>query len=360
MNLLLAGVSHRTASLEIREQLAIPPRELSEMLRALRLNVGAEEAVILSTCNRVELYLATANPITTLQQLVDFLALRSRLCPQAIQSRLYRFIDREAVRHLLRVVSGLDSMVLGESEITAQVKQAYQLAQAQDATGPLLDRLFQKALHAPKVLRSQTRIAEGQASIGSVVVSLARQIFKDDLKRCEVLLWGAGKAAEATARHLHKNGVQQLWIVNRTQLKAQDLATLCQSGWLSWEQALKHLAHVDIAIVCTQAPHHVIDGGDLDAISEQRQGRPLCLIDLAVPRNVDPALKHRVGLILYNIDDLQVIAQRSMGQRQQTVARCEQLVQEQANHFMQWWDRRADEEAMQCDSLGALPLPSAV
>ena len=263
---MFAGVSHRTASLEIREQLAIPPRELSEALLALRLNVGAEEAVILSTCNRVELYVATANPVTTLGQLVDFLALRSRLCPQAIQSRLYRFLDREAVRHLLRVVSGLDSMVLGESEITAQVKQAYQLAQAQDATGPLLNRLFQKALHAPKVLRSQTRIAEGQASIGSVVVALARARFGTRLKDSEVLLWGAGTAAEVTARYLMKAGIGQLWVVNRTQKKAEDLTALCKGGWLSWEQALARLAHVDLAIVCTQAPHYVIDEADMAAV----------------------------------------------------------------------------------------------
>jgi len=203
-------------------------------------------------------------------------------------------------------------MVLGESEITAQVKQAYALAHAEGATGPVLNRLFQKALHCTKVIRSHTRIAEGQASIGSVVVDLTRQLFVGRLQDCEALLWGAGKAAEATARHLIKAGIGQLWIVSRTTANAQGLATLCQAGWLSWEQALKHLRHVDIAIVCTQAPHYVIDEADVGAVLPFRGGRPLFIIDLAVPRNVDPAVKGYRGVSLYNMDEVQSIAQGAL------------------------------------------------
>ena len=151
------------------------------------------------------------------------------------------------------------------------------------------------------------------------------------------MLWGAGKAAETTARHLIKSGIGQLWIVNRTPLKAQDLASLCQSGWLSWEQALKHLAHVDIAIVCTQAPHYVIDQGDLDAVAAQRGSRPLCLVDLAVPRNVEPSLARHPGVRLYNIDDLQTITQAAQSQREQERERCDALIQEQVNRFSHWW-----------------------
>ena len=245
-------------------------------------------------------------------------------------------------------------MVLGESEITAQVKQAYALAHAEGATGPVLNRLFQKALHCTKVIRSHTRIAEGQASIGSVVVDLTRQLFVGRLQDCEALLWGAGKAAEATARHLIKAGIGQLWIVSRTTANAQGLATLCQAGWLSWEQALKHLRHVDIAIVCTQAPHYVIDEADVGAVLPFRGGRPLFIIDLAVPRNVDPAVKGYRGVSLYNMDEVQSIAQGALMQRQKERARCEPLIQAQAAHFWRGWKNPpSNKEAVPCPAVAA-------
>ena len=165
---------------------------------------------------------------------------------------------------------------------------------------------------------------------------------------CEVLLWGAGKAAEATARQLIKEGVQRLSIVNRTQLKAQDLASLCQSGWLSWEQARAHLAHVDIAIVCTQAPHYVLEAGDLAEILPQRNGRPLCLIDLAVPRNVDPALAQQAGVSLYNIDDLQAIAQHGVAARERARASCAALIAQQVRHCFREPQSIPHEEAAPC------------
>lgn len=352
-SLLVVGLNHRIAPLELRERLAIPLRALPEVLTTLRASAGVTEVAILSTCNRVELYATTSNLNETSERLVDFLCQHGRLSPQQLTASLYRCTGDEAVRHLFRVTSGLDSMVLGESEITAQVKHAYRLAHAAGTTGAVLNRLFQKALHAVKVLRSQTRIAEGQASIGSVVAALAHERFGDRLRQCEVLLWGAGKAAEATARHLIKGGVGQLWIVNRTQTKAQDLALLCQGGWLSWEQALKHLAHVDIAIVCTQAPHYVVDRADAETCLSQRAGRPLFLIDLAVPRNVDPAIARLPGICLYNIDDLQEIAQAALAQRQQELDCCEALIQEQVNHFCRWWNAKTRKEAIACQLVEA-------
>ena len=335
-HLLLVGASHRTAPLALREQLAIPARDLPEALASLRACAGVEQAVILSTCNRLELYVVCHDPAASSRDLVDFLSYRSRLAPASFQSRLYQMAGPDAVRHLFRVTAGLDSMVLGESEITAQVKQAYELARVEGDAGPGLHRLFQKALHSTKLVRSKTRIAEGRASIGSVVVSLAQQLFQHRVREYEILLWGAGKAAEATARHLIKHGIRRLWIVSRTQAKAQDLACLCQAGWLSWEEAFRHLAHVDIAVICTQAPHYVIDQSDLATILPQRNGRPLCLIDLAVPRNVDPSLKGRSGLSLYDIDDLQAIAQGVLAGRQQEQERCDALIEIQVNRF---WSR---------------------
>ena len=374
-HLLLVGVSHRTAPLSLRERLAIPTRELATALATLRAAGSITEAVILSTCNRVELYVVAQDPAAASQDLLDFFSYQSRLSPAAFQSRLYRLSGSGAARHLFRVAAGLDSMVLGESEITAQVKQAYELAHAAGATGPWLNRLFQRALHSTKLVRSRTRIAEGQASIGSVVVGLARQMLQDRLQESEVLLWGAGKAAQTTARHLIKHGIRQLWIVSRTQTKAQDLASactvlgtpacpapvtadradrsLCQTGWLAWEQALSHLSHVDIAIVCTQAPHYVIDAADAATFLPQRGGRSLCLIDLAVPRNVDPSLRRQAGIRLYDIDDLQTIAQTALTQRQQERERCEALIQEQVRYFLRRELPISQKEDLPCRSVEA-------
>lgn len=331
---LVVGLSYRTAPVAVRERVAIPVRELPAAVASLRTRPGVREAVILSTCNRVEVYTGAPHPADAAAILSGFLSAANRLEPAAARPYLYQASGGEAVRHLFRVTAGLDSMVPGESEIAAQVKQAYQIAHAQHATGPVLNPLFQKALHCAKLVRSRTGIAEGQGSIGSVVVELARQLFASRLSGCEVLLWGAGKAAEVTVRHLMKSGVGQVWVVNRTQTKAQDLAALCQGGWLSWEQARRHLAHVDIAIVCTQAPHYVIDQADAAWILPQRAGRPLCLIDLAVPRNIDPALKTQQGVQLYDLDDLQAVAQATLAARQQELGRCAKIIEEQTAYFM--------------------------
>lgn len=348
MHLLVVGLSHRTAPLTLRERVAVPLRDLPELLSALRQQHDLNEAALLSTCNRTELYLVGSEPIALRSAAMDVLTRRGTLPADQLREGVYALADREAAAHLFRVAAGLDSMILGESEITAQVKGAYLAAQAHGTAGPVLNRLFQKALHATKIVRSTTRIAEGSASVGSVVTALAHQHFADRLQRCEVLLWGAGKAAEVTARHLIRAGIGQLWIVNRTPLKAQDLASLCQSGWLSWEQALKHLAHVDLAIVCTQAPHYVIERSDLERVLPQRGERPLLLIDLAVPRNVDPAITDCPGVSLYDIDSLQSVTEETLRTRQHERQRCEHLITQQVEHFMQWWNAPVPKEVMVC------------
>ncbi|MBI2173684.1 MAG: glutamyl-tRNA reductase [Candidatus Omnitrophica bacterium] len=336
MSLIVVGLNQRVATVDLRERFAIALRDIPDALLRLRRLCGADEAVILSTCNRTELYLSGQDPKNFFQGAVDFLASQSRLHPSAFQDRLYQWSDHQAIRHLFGVTAGLDSMVLGESEITSQVKQAYQKAQEAGATTSYLNRLFQKALHSTKLIRSRTRIAEGQASIGSVVVHLVKEKLGERLGSSQVLLWGAGKIAEATIRHLIAHTIGQLWIVNRTQSKAECLAGLCQGRWLSWQQALNHLNHVDIAIVCTQAPHYVVDRHDLEAVLPNRKDRPLILIDLAVPRNADPALRGLAGIHLYDIDDLQAIAQQGLLARQQSVAECQTIIEEQVKHFARW------------------------
>lgn len=352
-HLLVVGVSHRSAPVCLRERLAIQAYQLGAVLPDLRARFGLPEVVVLSTCNRIELYAATDLPQESLATIRDFFVSASRGDADTVASHLYSLMDQQAAAHLFRVTAGLDSMILGESEIAAQVKQAYQAAHAAGVTGPVLNRVFQKALHIAKLIRSRTGLAHGSASIGSVVVDLAGQLFAGRLTQCEALLWGAGKAAEATARHLIKAGIKQLWIVNRTQAKAEDLASLCRGGWLSWEQARAHLAHVDIAVVGTEAPHYVIDRDDLEDVLPRRQGRPLVIVDLAVPRNVDPSLSHLPGVRLYNIDDLRAIAQRAVDQRHATVMLAEELLQEQLSHFWQGQERIRHKQEDICELVEA-------
>jgi len=353
-HLLVFGLNHRTAPLAVRERVAVFSRELPDAVQELRQAVGVEEAVILSTCNRFECYAVSSDPAVTFQAVGAVLASRSHLAPETFSSNCYCLTDRDAVSHLFRVTAGLDSMVLGESEIATQVKHAYETANGAGTVGPGLNRLFQKALHAAKLIRTKTRIAEGAASIGSVVVDLAKQHFGDGLRGRTVLLWGAGKAAETTARHLIKQGIQKLWIVNRTPAKAQALASLCEGGWLSWEQAIAHLASVDLAIVCTEAPHFVIDEDDLASVIPQRQGRPLVLVDLSVPRNIDPAIRPRPGVRVYHLDELKQIADRGLASRQQELARCEALIHEQVEYLMRSTRGASDEEKRACHDVGVL------
>ena len=303
--------------------------------------------MILSTCHRVQLYVAAPDATAPGHELVDFLAFGSRLRPEQFQRLLYTLTDAQATAHLFRVAAGLESMILGESEVTAQVKQAYLTANAAGATGTVLNRLFQKALHSAKIVRSRTKITEGQTSIGSVVVRLARQLFGESLQGRRALLWGAGKAAAATTRHLVASQIGELWIVNRTQAKAEDLASLCKGQWMAWEEAQRRLAEVDIAVVCTQAPHYVIDRADVEAVLPLRRDRPLFLVDLAVPRNVDPTLREESGVRLYNIDDLQSIAHTGLAARRQELASCLVLIDEQVGHFQRWRNTHPSTEGWQ-------------
>ena len=350
---LCVGLSFRTAPLRLREQLAVVPSRIPEALHRLSRLEQVQEAALLSTCNRVEWYLVADEPAAAASALLRDLARAHALDPATLSAHLTIRPGIQAVRQLFRVAAGLDSAILGESEVVAQVKQAYQSARAVGTAGPILNRLFQKALHVAKEVRTRTRLAEGHASVGAVVASLASRLFGERLSRARVLLWGAGKAAEATAHHLIKAGIRQLWVVNRTQARAQDLASQYQGCLLSWEQAIAHLAQVDIAVVCTQAPHYVIDHAAVDAIAPRRGPRPLCLIDLSVPRNVDPSLSGRPGIQLYNIDDVQGMAQRTLTARRQGLARATTLVEEQVGHFMRWLRSMSPQGHPTCQIVGA-------
>jgi glutamyl-tRNA reductase len=346
--LIVAGISHHCADVRVRERVAVPAWQLPEALADFKRNTQSSEVAILSTCNRTEIYLVADAPAQALLSVSEELSRRSRLEPDVLGLYVYAKQGIEAVAHLLRVSAGLDSMILGESEIAVQVKQAYAIARESGTTGPVLNRLFQKAAHTAKLARARTGIAQGHASIGSIVVDLARDCFGQAFSRCEALLWGSGKAAEATARHLIDAGIAQLWIVNRTPAKAQELAGRCSANWLSWEQAQSKLERVDIAVVCTQAPHYVIDQGDVARLSAQRQRKPLVLVDLSVPRNVDPSIREIPGIRLYDMDDLQAQAAQVWGLRAQAAQACESIIEEQTEYFLRWNTNPANREGRSC------------
>ena len=348
---LCVGLSFRTAPLWLREQLTVVPGRLPEELQRLSRLERVQEAVVLSTCNRVEWYLVADEPAAAASALLQDLASAHALDPAALFAHLTIRPGDHAARQLFRVAAGLDSAILGESEVVAQVKQAYQFARAGGAAGPILNRLFQKALHCAKEARARTRIAEGQTSVGTVVVALAQQQLGERLRIADVLLWGAGKAAEVTAHHLIKRGIGRLWIVNRTIAKAEELAARCRGALLSWEQALGHLAHVDLAIVCTHAPHYVIDAADLAAVRPVRGPQPLCLIDLAMPRNIDPRLRRWPGVRLFDLEDVHRLAQRGRTLREGEVDRCAALVERQVEQFMRWWQQARQRESTACPTV---------
>lgn len=346
--LIAAGASHRCADLGLRERLAVSAWQLAEALADFKQSTQSSEVVLLSTCNRTEVYLVADHPIQGRRAVVDAFARRSGLNAAEMGSCLYIKEGMDAATHLLRVASGLDSMILGESEIVAQVKHAYAVACESRTTGPILNRLFQKAAHTAKLARTRTGIGQGHASIGSIVVDAARDGLHRPLHGCEALIWGAGKAAQSCARHLIDAGIAQLWIVSRTRDKAQALADSCRANWLSWEQAHERLAHVDLAVVCTQAPHHVVDRWDMERLSAQRSGRPLVLVDLSVPRNVEPSIREMPGVCVYDMEDVQTSARRTWHLREQAVEACEAIISNQARRFLGWMASPAHKEERSC------------
>lgn len=286
---------------------------------------GIREAVILSTCNRTEIYAVADGDIAdTSYCLHSVLARRQALAPETC----YLHVNESAVSHVFRVAAGLESAILGESEITAQVKHAYLRAQDAGATGAVLNQLFQKALHCAKRVRTETGIASGHASIGAVVAALMQEQC-GPLAGRTALLWGAGKAAEATALHLAQAGLGTLRVVNRTDAKAQDLAARCRGEWLSWEQARRQVHEADAVIICTQAPHYVLGAEDFAVAG----ARPALVIDLAVPRNVDPAVGSLPGVRLWDIDAVQQRVRQALDARAGESAAGQRIIDNQVTHW---------------------------
>jgi len=334
MRVCVVGLNHRDAPVAVREALAFSRSDLPRALAALRQVEGVEEAAILSTCNRVEVYVVT--PVAAAEDLVkQFLADFHGARPETFEPFLYRHEGAEAVAHLFRVASGLDSMVVGEAQVTGQVKEAYGLASEARATGRVLNRLFQHALAVAKRVRTTTEIGEGRASVGSVAVELAERIF-ESLAGRTVLVVGAGEMGESVLRSLRAAGAETTLVANRTFARAQALAAEHGGAAVPWDELATVLARADIVISSTDAPHPVIRQAHAIEAVRQRGGRPVFLIDIAVPRDIEPAAGEVAGCYLYNVDDLQAVVEETMAQRQQEVARCLAIVDEEVGGFMAW------------------------
>jgi glutamyl-tRNA reductase len=320
MKLFAAGLSHKTAPIELREQLAPKHSELADRARILKSRGQLNEIVLLSTCNRVEIYGTKRQATGHIKSLLQLLCAE----PGALDPHIYVYEGAAAVRHLLRVTAGLDSMVLGETEITGQIKSAYEIARNAGLTGRVLNRLFQKAFQATKEIRTRTGIGRGTVSIKSTAVEL---IGKTDLSQQSIMVLGAGEMAENCVRLLVKKGAQSIFISNRSFDRAFDLAIRCGGEAVCFGDCLFGMRDVDVVIAVTSSPESLLTRRDAENLMRARRHRPLLLIDLSVPRNIDPAVGGIDNITLYNIDDLEALACVGIRSRERELAACHQIIE---------------------------------
>ena len=331
MTILCAGINHRNASIDVRERFAIGTHELESVLSRMRGIDGLFGAVVVSTCNRVEFYASSVCPIRAMEGLRQFLIERTGIN----NLPFYSHDSLPGVRHLFRVASGLDSMVIGETEILGQVKQAYNAAAEHGATNAYLNKLFQHAFRVAKQVRTETRITRGSTSVGSVAVELAGKIF-GDLRGRKVMLLGAGETSERVARSLVSRGVRTVIVSNRTFDRAATLADSIGGLAVHFDHWHTAFDEVDILICSTAAPHPIVTREKLEKILQSHRERPLFIIDLAVPRDVDPTVNAIDNVYLYDMDSLEQIARQSIEIRQSEVVRCEQLIDHHVGEFLSW------------------------
>ncbi|MBI3297168.1 MAG: glutamyl-tRNA reductase [Elusimicrobia bacterium] len=330
--LFVVGMSHLSAPVAVRERLSLRPGALAADTAALRQACGLGETVLLSTCSRFEVYAVAEDPAAAGERVQAWLEARAGV---PVGAYLYLHEGSATARHLLRVASGLESWIVGETEIIGQVKAAYQGARDAGTAGRVLNILFQKGLAGAKTVRNATKIAEGIRSVGGAAAILARKLFGDSGAR-RVLIVGAGQMARTAAEHLRAKGVKDVTVANRTYEKAVELAEALGGTAARYDEALASLHEADIAIFSTASSDYVVGRGGVLEAAGRRRGRPLFLIDLGVPRNVDPAASEVSDVYLYDIDDLKRIVQRDQESRREAVARADALAEEAADDA---WDR---------------------
>ncbi|HLH65017.1 MAG TPA: glutamyl-tRNA reductase [Solirubrobacteraceae bacterium] len=333
--LLAIGISHRTAPVEIRERLALPQARAAQFVRDLCGVPEVHEAVAVSTCNRTELYLVVGDPVEAESAALGMLAAQAAIRPTELAGRIYSHRNCEAARHLYRVVSGLDSMLIGESEIQGQVRRAYEAALEQGTAGPFTSRLFQAALATGKRVRTDTSIGAGQLSLPAAAVALARERLGSLVGRRTVMI-GTGETSELAARALADGGAVPVFVANRRRDRAIGLAQRFGGESVPLDELPAALVAADIVVAATSSPHLLLEERELGEVMRERPGRPLLLLDLAVPRDIDASCAAIDGVTLYDIDDLQAVAARARRVRQAQARRAEGIVEEEIQRFAGW------------------------
>ena len=335
MSLLVLGINHKTASVALRERVAFGPDIAAEALQELMQIPQMVEAVILSTCNRTEIY-CCLEPDGNTDAVRLWLQHFHQLDKEELHACLYQYHGEETVRHLMRVACGLDSLVLGESQILGQIKLSYNQSQQQGCLKGILDRLFQKTFSVAKRVRTETEIGASAVSVAFAAVSLAKRIFSD-LSRTKVLLVGAGETIELVARHLKEQAVSQMMVANRTLERAQNLAEEFGAQVMTLEQIPDYLPKADIVISSTASPLAIIGKGLVERALKARRQRPMLLVDIAVPRDIEPEVDELNDAYLYTVDDLHGIIEQNMAARQQAAEQAEVIIKEERDQYMSWY-----------------------
>jgi glutamyl-tRNA reductase len=318
--LIALGISHKTAPVALRERLAFSEHEASEFARQATATEEVREAVVISTCNRTEVYLVVGDPVRAEADILGLLARRAEIRPTELAEAIYSPRNCDAARQLYRVTAGLESMILGEAEIQGQVRRAHENAMRASATGPLSNRLFAAALTTGKRVRSETGIGSSRVSVPSVAVDLALSVL-GDLEKRHVVILGAGETSELTARALAEQGAGTIFVANRHADRALSLAQRFGGSVVGLDKLPDQLVHADIVLCSTASPHPIVGPEELELVMSERDGRALLLIDIAVPRDVDPACGELEGVSLYDIDDLQAVVARNLSTRAEETPR---------------------------------------
>ncbi|MFZ3012476.1 MAG: glutamyl-tRNA reductase [Nitrospira sp.] len=336
MHLIVVGLSHKTAPVEIRERLAVPESRLGEALTRLCSYSGVKEGILLSTCNRVEVYSVVDDVENGYGRIQEFLAdTHLSLSSEQLTPHLYWHTGDRAIGHLFRVAASLDSMIIGESQILGQLKGAFEVALAHRTTGVIMNKVVKKAISVAKRVRTETKIAEMAVSVSYAAVELAKKIFSD-LHEKTVLLIGAGEMAKLAARHLIAHGVRHVRITTRTPQHAVDLAAKFDGTAVPFDQFKDDMASADIVLVSTGAAHYLVGAEDVRRAVEERMNRPMFLIDISVPRNIDPAVRHVDNAFLFDIDDLTQRVEQNRAGRVQEAEKAERMVLEEVTTMLDW------------------------
>jgi glutamyl-tRNA reductase len=335
MNVVIVGLNHDTASIEVREKVAFDGAKLGEAVNMLKNSPGLRENIILSTCNRVEIYANATDSASGAESIKKFIADFHNVPLDILKKSLYEYSGRKALRHIFRVASSLDSMVVGEPQILGQLKDAFDFALKKKSTSVLLNKLMKKSISVAKRVRTETKIGESAVSISFAAVELSKKIF-EDLATKTFMLIGAGEMAELAARHLINNGVKGVLVTNRTFERAEELAREFNGKPVEFDSFIQELSHTDIVICSTGAPTYILSKEQMHKIMKQRKNRSVFIIDISVPRNIDPEINDIDNIYLYDIDNLQGIVSTNIEERGREAEKAERIVNEEVESFLGW------------------------